>query len=214
MVTIEQKLTLFSKLLNQDIKEEMDKKFNALEGEYQRRIAENKFLVDKEAAEIIEQARRRAELKKVELISKGKLANKKEMTLVKEELIARFMTALENKIKDFTKTEEYKLYLSKKFQELKSLKGSKNHLEVYLTPSDYEMHQNFIKEGLVKIGLKEDKLSFNLFDQDMLGGFIIEDPVLRIRIDESIRTLIQDKTDEMIEKISLAIGEVGGSIYG
>lgn len=214
MVTIEQKLTLFSKLLNQDIKEEMDKKFNALEGEYQRRIAENKFLVDKEAAEIIEQARRRAELKKVELISKGKLANKKEMMLVKEELIARFMTALENKIKDFTKTEEYKLYLSKKFQELKSLKGSKNHLEVYLMPSDYEMHQNFIKEGLVKIGLKEDKLSFNLSDQDMLGGFIIEDPVLRIRIDESIRTLIQDKKDEMIEKISLAIGEVGGSIYG
>lgn len=214
MVTIEQKLTLFSKLLNQDIKEEMDKKFNALEEEYQRRIAENKFLVDKEVAEIIEQARRRAELKKVELISKGKLASKKEMMLVKEELIARFMTALENKIKDFTKTEEYKLYLSTKFQELKSLKGSKNHLEVYLTPSDYEMHQNFIKEGLVKIGLKEDKLSFNLSDQDMLGGFIIEDPVLRIRIDESIRTLIQDKKDEMIEKISLAIGEVGGSIYG
>ena len=48
----------------------------------------------------------------------------------------------------------------------------------------------------------------------MLGGFIIEDPVLRIRIDESIRTLIQDKKDEMIEKISLAMGEVGGSIYG
>ena len=214
MVTIEQKLTLFSKLLNQDIKEEMDKKFNALEEEYQRRIAENKFLVDKEAAEIIEQARRRAELKRVELISKGKLASKKEMMLVKEELIARFMTALENKIKDFTKTEEYKLYLSKKFQELKSLKGSKNHLEVYLMSSDYEMHQNFIKEGLVKIGLKEDKLSFNLSDQDMLGGFIIEDPVLRIRIDESIRTLIQDKKDEMIEKISLAMGEVGGSIYG
>lgn len=213
MVTIEQKLTLFSKLLNQDIKEEIDKKLNALEEEYEKRIAENKFRVDKEAVEIIEQARRRAEIKKVELISKGKLASKKEMMLMKEELIERFMTTLENKIKDFTKTEDYKLYLSKKFQELKGLEGGTNHLEVYLMPSDYEMHQSFIKEGLVKIGLKEEQLSFNLSDQDMLGGLIIEDPVLKIRIDESIRTLIQDKKDELIEKISLAIGEVGGSIH-
>ena len=47
MVTIEQKLTLFSKLLNQDIKEEMDEKFAQLEKEFERKIAENKFAVDK-----------------------------------------------------------------------------------------------------------------------------------------------------------------------
>lgn len=213
MVTIEQKLTLFSKLLNQDIKEEIDKKFNELEQEYEKRIAENKFRVDKEATEIVEQARRRAELKKVELISKGKLSSKKEMMLIKEELIVRFTTALENKIKDFTRTEDYRLYLTKKFQELESLKGNKNHLEVYLTPFDYDTNQSFIKEGLVKMGLSAEKLSFNLSDQDMLGGLIIEDKVLSTRIDESIRTLINDKKDEIIEKISIAIGEVGGAIH-
>ena len=68
MVTIEQKLTLFSKLLNQDIKEEMDEKFAELEKEFEKKIAENKFAVDKEATEIVEQARRRAETKKVEAV--------------------------------------------------------------------------------------------------------------------------------------------------
>ena len=41
MVTIEQKLTLFSKLLNQDIKEEMDEKLAELEKEFEKKIAEN-----------------------------------------------------------------------------------------------------------------------------------------------------------------------------
>ena len=58
MVTIEQKLTLFSKLLNQDIKEEMDEKFAELEKEFEKKIAENKFAVDKEATEILVRKKR------------------------------------------------------------------------------------------------------------------------------------------------------------
>ena len=72
MVTIEQKLTLFSKLLHQDIKEETDQKFYELEKEYEKISAESKICTDKEAAQIIEQAKRRAESKQIELISKGK----------------------------------------------------------------------------------------------------------------------------------------------
>ena len=136
MVTIEQKLTLFSKLLNQDIKEEMDEKFAQLEKEFEKRIAENKFAVDKEATEIIEQARRRAETKKVELISKGRLSSKKEAMQVKRELIERFLKALEEKVVNFSKTPEYLKYLSCTISELNELAEGQNNLEVYLTQND------------------------------------------------------------------------------
>ena len=65
MVTIEQKLTVFSKLLNQDIKEEMDEKFAQLDREYEKRLAESKFEVDRRAAEIVDQARKCAEIKNI-----------------------------------------------------------------------------------------------------------------------------------------------------
>lgn len=213
MVTIEQKLTLFSKLLNQDIKEEIDKKLNDLEKEYEKRIAENKFATDKEATEIVEQARKRAEIRKVELISKGKLARKKEMMMIKEQLIERFMVALEDKVKVFTTSEEYKAYLQKAIQGLKGLKGYENDLMVYLTKSDYENNKDFIQEALVKVGLKYEKLNFEVATEDILGGLVIKDPVLSMRIDESIRALLDEEKDQIIEKISLTVGRVGEEIH-
>lgn len=209
MVTIEQKLTLFSKLLNQEIKEEVDKKFSELEKEYEKRIAENKFAIDKEANEIVEQARRRAEIKKVELLSKGKLASKKDMMMMKEQLITRFMTTLEEKIKVFTATNDYRTYLNQIIRELKSLKSWENDLVVYLTKSDYEHNKEFIKEALVGIGLKADKLSFEVAEEDILGGLIIKDLIFSTRIDESIRALLEEEKSQIIERISLAIGEAG-----
>lgn len=209
MVTIEQKLTLFSKLLNQDIKEETNKQFSELEKEYEKRIAEDKFEVDKEATEIIEQARRRAELKRVELISKGKLSSKKQMMLIKEELIARFMDTLEEKVRGFVGTEEYRAYLEKLIGELVNLSKQNNHLDVYLTEIDYKQNQNFISKAFENIGIDTSLLEFKVTSEDILGGMIINDPVLSTRIDESIRAVINDKKDEIIEKISLAVGEVG-----
>lgn len=213
MVTIEQKLTLFSKLLNQDIKEEIDKKLNDLEKEYEKRIAENKFATDKEATEIVEQARKRAEIRKVELISKGKLARKKEMMMLKEQLIERFMVALEDKVKEFTTSEEYKAYLEKTIQGLKGLKGYENDLIVYLTKLDYENNKDFIQDTLVKVGLKHEKLNFEVATEDILGGLVIKDPVLSMRIDESIRALLNEEKDRIIEKISLTVGRVGEEIH-
>lgn len=209
MVTIEQKLTLFSKLLNQDIKEEVDKKFKELDKEYEKKIAENKFAIDKEASKIVEQARKRAEIKKVELISKGRLARKKEIMMIKEQLIARFMNALEDKIKTFTTSNDYKTYLNKTIQGLKGLKDNENDLVIQITKFDYEHHKEWIQEAFVKGGLKADKLSFEIIAEDILGGFIIKDLVFSTRIDESIRALLEEEKYQIIERISLAIGEVG-----
>lgn len=209
MVTIEQKLTLFSKLLNQDIKEEANKQMLALEKEYDQRMIENKFAVDKEAQEIVEQARKKAELKKVELISKGRLSSKKEMMVLREELIEHFMVALEAKIKTFTKTEAYKTYLEQVIAGLDSLGAYEDRLEIYLTPEDLTAYESFVKEKLMSLGLKESQLSFLTMKEELLGGLVIKDPVINMRIDESIRAIIDEAQDQIIEKVSLAITEVG-----
>ena len=209
MVTIEQKLTLFSKLLNQDIKEEMDEKFAELEKEFEKKIAENKFVVDKEATEIVEQARRRAETKKVELISKGRLSSKKEAMQVKREVTERFLKALEEKVVAFTKTPEYLTYLSQVISGLKELAEGKNNLVVYLAQNDYDNHLEEIKKGLNGIGITSDRVDFEVAQTPILGGLVIVDSTSNTRIDESMLQVIEDAKEHIIEKISNAIGEVG-----
>lgn len=209
MVTIEQKLTLFSKLLNQDIKEEANEKFQALEKEYEKKMAENKFETDKEATNIVEQARKRAEIKKIELISKGRMTSKKELMQIKEELITRFLRELEVKIKAFTVSEGYEQYLKSVIQDLQALKDYKNTLIIYLTENDLKKKKSFIQQQLVTIGLNASMLQFEQAEEDILGGLIIKDPLLNMRIDESIRTTLEETKDKIVEKISLAIGEAG-----
>ena len=72
MVTIEQKLTLFSKLLNQELKEEIEKKIVELEKEYEAKIAESKYKIDKEAKHIIEDANTILTFKNAKLIPTAK----------------------------------------------------------------------------------------------------------------------------------------------
>jgi len=209
MVTIEQKLTVFSKLLNQDIKEEMDEQFLQLEKEYERRIAESKFAVDKEAAEIIEQARKRAEIKSIEWLSKGKIASKREMMQVKEDVIRRFMQALSYKVTLFTQLPEYLTYLQQVIDQMGELGQNKNPLKIYLTQQDDEKNRQWIKEAFINLGLEESQLQFEVADTPILGGMIIVDQLEHTRMDMSMLEIINEAKEQIVERISRAIGEVG-----
>lgn len=209
MVTIEQKLTVFSKLLNQDIKEEMDEKFAQLDREYEKRLAESKFEVDRRAAEIVDQARKCAEIKKIEVLSRSKLLNKKEMTKIKEEMIQRFMEALEKKVIEFIQTQKYLDYLKQMISSFKELGRSYNQLEVYLTQRDYNQNLDFIQREFEKLGIKEDRLDFKVTTGPILGGLVILDIKDNVRIDGSISGVIEEAQQYIVEKVSKAIGEVG-----
>ncbi|MDF2614949.1 MAG: H+transporting two-sector ATPase subunit [Clostridia bacterium] len=209
MVTIEQKLTLFSKLLHQDIKQEIDNKMIELDKEYEQKILKDKKSADKAAETIIQNAVKRAEAKKTELISKGKMSSKREMMLAKERYITTFIENLKRKIRVFTQTEAYKAYLGQYLNQFKDLNGYENDLIIYMTQLDYNNHKEYVKEKLISLGLNGEKLSFQITDDSILGGIIVEDPKLNMRIDTSIAALIQDSKGYIIESVFGAIGEVG-----
>nr|WP_302596015.1 V-type ATP synthase subunit E [uncultured Cellulosilyticum sp.] len=212
MVTIEQKLTLFSKLLNQELKEEVDKKSLELEKEYEGKIAESKYKIDKKAADIIDDARKRAETKKIELISKGKMSSKKETMLTKEKVVVRFMEALIERTRKFTDKPTYENYLVKTIKELDELKTYKNPLIVYMTAKDLERYQSLVKSSLVELGLKPEQVQLEAAANDMIGGLIITDPILNMKVDLSMRSIIEESKERIVELVTLALGEAGEGI--
>lgn len=212
MVTIEQKLTLFSKLLNQELKEDVDKKSLELEKEYEGKIAESKYKIDKEASDIIDNARKRAEAKKIELISKGKMSSKKETMLTKEKVVVQFMEALVERSRNFTDKPVYEAYLTKSIKELDELKNYQNPLIVYMTEKDLNKHMNRVKEGLIELGLDAEKIKFETAVGDILGGLIIADPILNMKIDMSMRSIIEESKDRIVELVTVALGEAGEDV--
>ena len=212
MVTVEQKLTLFSKLLHQDIKQEIDKKMLELDNEYEQKIIDNKKSADKAGEAIIQNAIKRAESKKTELISKSKMSNKRESMFAKERYITTFLEDLKEKVRAFTQTEEYKAYLDNYLMQFKDLKDYENNLIIYMTQLDYDNHKTYVEEKLISLGLSQEKLSFKVADDNILGGIIAEDPKLNMRIDTSIATFIQDSKGYIIESVFGAIGEAGETL--
>lgn len=212
MVTIEQKLTLFSKLLNQELKEEVDKKSLALEKEYEGKITESKYKIDKEAADIIDDARKRAEAKKVELISKGKMSSKKESMLTKEKVVVRFMEALIERTRKFTDKPMYENYLVKAIKELNELKDYQNPLMVYMTDKDLKRYESLVKNSLVELGLKSEQIQLETATDDIIGGLIITDPILNMKVDLGMRSIIEESKDRIVELVTLALGEAGEEI--
>lgn len=206
MVTIEQKLALFSKLLNQEIKSEMDEKFKALDREYERKIAESKFKTDKDAQAIIDAARKSAELKRMEQISRGKISNKKERVQVKEEMVTRFMTKLKECIIEFTKQPEYTTYLKQMVGELSDLKDCKDPLKILVTQWDFAHSQKVITDALTQLGVQS--MQFEVTKEPILGGIVVMNLADHTKIDSSIKEVLEDYHDQIIAKISNCLEEV------
>lgn len=208
MVTIEQKLTLFSKLLNQDIKEDLENRARELEEEYEKKLSEHKVKIDQQAKEIIDIATKRGEVKKIELISKGKMILKKEEMFAKEEATKLFIESLTKRVEAFTKEPAYKIYMTNLISSLTELKSFGSHLVIYMTSKD-EANSSWIKEAFMSLGFTDTQIEFKATTEDIIGGVIIEEPNKNLRIDYSLSSHIDEAKDYIVEMITKRLGEVG-----
>jgi len=207
MVTIEQKLLLFSKLLNQS----MDKKYNEdlkkLDTEYESLLNKNKEATDSEALEIEEKAKKQAEMLKTEQISKTKVLVKKEIMNVKEHYFKIFMDNLKNKLIDFTETENYKSYLEKIISklnlELIKLNKYYTDLKIYLNLDDYNKYNEFIKQEIDK-EIKNKNITFKILN-DVMGGIIAEIPEHNIRFNLTLDAVLEESESYIMQTLFEAL---------
>ncbi|MHC1750222.1 MAG: hypothetical protein AB9856_18290 [Cellulosilyticaceae bacterium] len=212
MVTIEQKMSLFSKLLQQDVKNDTIEKLELLDKEYEEKIQESKVLIDKESEDFVENALKKANIKRIEAISKAKMDGKKYAMAAKEKNLGIFMNKLDERCKLFTTTEGYKKFLEEQVSQCKELKDDQDAYLLGMTHKDCDQYGKYVIESLVAIGIKEERLTLVEKDDTMLGGFVLEVLEKNTRIDLSIRAVIAEHKDSIVEKIFAAMEEDGDGL--
>lgn len=212
MVTIEQKMSLFSKLLQQDVKNDTIEKLELLDKEYEEKIQENKVLIDKESEDFVENALKKANIKRIEAISKAKMDGKKYAMAAKEKNLGIFMNKLDERCKLFTTTEGYKKFLEEQVSQCKELKDDQDAYLLGMTHKDCDQYGKYVIESLVAVGIKEERLTLVEKDDTMLGGFVLEVLEKNTRIDLSIRAVIAEHKDSIVEKIFAAMEEDGDGL--
>lgn len=209
MVTIEQKLSLFSKLLQRSMNEKFDEEMDKLRKEYEAKAKANEEIAKKEADEILSRARKKADAEKLEMVSKMKYGLKREYISVKEKYFTNFMKHLADKIDKFIESDEYYDYLMRLISKLAEERITDN-IVLYMTKKDSDRYADAIKQKLSEAGIFD--CSFKTADDKIVGGYVAEDTLNKIRIDCTIESLLEDNMSYIMQTLFKAIeaGEKDG----
>ncbi|HBC32395.1 MAG TPA: hypothetical protein DC024_14270 [Clostridiales bacterium] len=204
MVTIEQKLLLFSKLINHSMEKDFKDELKELEKQYSLRSDSSKDEIDAAAQSIEERARKKAEMRRTESLSKQAVNIKRGILLQKEKCYYIFMEKLKSRLTEFVNTEEYKTYLLNLIKKI-NITDENYDWVIYLTESDNKRYSELIKEELKKNNINiEFKNSYNI-----IGGLIVIDKDKNTKIDFSIDSVLEDNKTYIMQTIFDAL-EAGG----
>jgi len=211
MVTIEQKLAMFSNLLHRSMNEKFLDEMDKLRKSYEILNRENKAEVDEQAEEILNKAYKKAESEKTELISKIRISAKKEYMDVREKLFNTMMEHLTDKIYNFMRSDEYGEYLSSLAKKLIEEDPGTGPLIIYLTGADHEKYAKLLMSKFPDA--RQTELVMKLADDSIIGGLIAESPDMNIRMNLSVKALLEDNRTFMMETLykALEAGEADGT---
>jgi len=211
MVTIEQKVLLFSKLINQLMNTQFKEGLTNLEEEYSGKLEKNKKDTDLEVKKIINSANKKRDLEISRAYSSLKINEKREYMLVKEKCFNKLMDSLKAHIDEFIKSDIYKDYLLKLVNEFSLEKKHMNNITMYVTDNDYNKYFDIFNKALKDLGYNDDDYKIAVTKDKIIGGFVVEDNIEKLRIDLSIKSLLDDNKPYIMQILFEALEEGGNN---
>lgn len=207
MVTIKQKLSVFSKLLHQSMEIEYDTQMKKLDDEYKKKIEKSRNETDIKVNKILNKAKTKSDTQLAENNSRSSISLKKESVSVKEKYYNVFMQEIYKSIQEFIKSDKYKKYLSSVIDLIFKENKFSNNLVIYMTNSDTEKYRSIVKDKITDIN-KNFRLQFKK-DNDMIGGIIVEDIDGNYRINMSIQSILEENEPYIINLLYKELDKVG-----
>ncbi|MBU3194665.1 V-type ATP synthase subunit E [Clostridium algidicarnis] len=201
MTTIEDKISLFSKIIYEKLNEEKEEKLKAFNEEAELKINTEKEKISQIKKVSEREIIRKANVKASEIIAKENLNKQREMLRLKDDIIKTTIEEIKNKLLDFVNSKEYEDYLmSTVAKNLRLL--SKGEYYLIVLDRDFNKYESQIK-AILKDFL-DKKIEIKVSKEDFIGGIMIKDFEGRFNIDNSISA----KLEESKELIGIKVMEM------
>lgn len=197
MVTIEQKLSMFNKLLKRSMDDNFAAEIEFLRKDYSKKLQQSKSDADKEAKNIEENAYKRAEKEKAKILNQSAIAQRTEYMSAKEELFSAMLENLKSRIGEFIRSKEYKDYLISLAKQLSDSEKPSEHISILMTAADIKQYGEDVKLALTD--LFKGAPNIKAANAHMIGGLILMNSESDIRIDLSIKTLLEEGKPAMMQ---------------
>lgn len=191
MTTVEDKLKVFAKIIFEKVEKDSEEKVEKFTKCHDLMLEQEKKNILKESENMIKQARKKAELKKNEIISKANTDRQHMLLQKRKELFDRMVEYIRNYAVDFTKQPEYLLHLEKCISNgISQIDG--DDIMLFFKHNDIEQYGESINEFVCKYKKPGMTISVEETNRDILGGCICEDKSRTMRIDCSMASAIDD----------------------
>ena len=206
-VSIEDKIELFSKMIFADIEEHAsEKRQKAAEG-FEREKSRLLEEVKAKRKVMVEEAEKRAEKDKKQLIAKAKAKAYHQLLETRQRFINEVIELLVHEARSFVSEDGYREYLSKCFVRVAADFEGSDSLQLFFTKRDLEVLGQFISQQIA-LGKLKGRCELKEAGQNIIGGFYAEDGKHVMQVDYTLKSLIEENRELIGSNISRRLDEV------
>lgn len=205
MITLEDKLDIFNKIVLKAEEEKCKKVLEELEEKNNNIVKEKRVALEKKKKEVISKRIQLGEAQKNEMVSKAIQENRERVLSKRQEILEDLILALEEKARQFVVSKEYRNYLINNIRKAIT-RINDNEVIIYLREAD----KLSMKEDILSLGKENGiKTAFNNTDKDIIGGFIISDENKTYNLDSSFKTIIEENKYSIGKILYKSLEEAG-----
>lgn len=209
MITIEDKLNVFRKLVLEKVQNEQQERLNEIYTENHEEMKTYQLKIEKERKEIVGKWIKKGKIEKKKIISKANLEKKKRNLNKKQEFIEKLVKSLKKEAFDFTTKKEYEELFQRILEDILIDLKDKECVTLYVMEKDLEKYKKLILSEGKKYGFSESNLEILPSKEDMIGGIVGISKDMTLRIDSSMITMIEDHRKLIGRRVYDVLKEVG-----
>ena len=192
MTTIEDKISLFSKIIYDKVNEEKKERLDAFNVESQKKIKIEKENINDLRLKLQRESQKKSSIKSNAIVAKEKLNKQREVLLLKDKLIKDTLESVQQRLVDFARFDEYKVYfISGIRRTLKVI--DKGSYYIIVLKRDYDKFKNEIEEVLKEF--YDYSIEIKISGDDFIGGHLLKDFDGKFMIDNSIYSTLQESKE-------------------
>jgi V/A-type H+-transporting ATPase subunit E len=201
MTTIEDKISLFSKIIYDKVNEEKEEKLEIFDKEAQEKINLEIEKIEVLTRNLEIEVSKKSNIKANTIVAKEKLNKQREVLFLKDKLVNDALEDVHEKLVEFVSFAEYKPYFISALK--RTFEGiDKGNYYLIVLQRDYARFQGDIE--IIRSEYPERNVEIKISEVDFIGGLMLKDFEGKFKIDNSIYS----KLEESKEAIGVRVMEV------
>ncbi|MEK6263583.1 MAG: V-type ATP synthase subunit E [Clostridium sp.] len=192
MTTIEDKISLFSKIIYDKVNEEKKEKLDFINSEIEKKLDVEKERIKELRRNLKIEVTKKSNIKANGIVAKERLNKQREILFLKDKLIQGTLENVREKLVQFISLPEYKLYFISTLKKTLMEIDSGNYYIVVLKRDSEKFHSD------IEVALNEYhniKFEIVISDVDFIGGVVVKDFEGTFKIDNSIESKLQESKE-------------------